>query len=244
MKYLLVVLSFLFTAQMAQAWHPRPIPVELSDEALIADVEAIADELEANDHSQRVLNMAFNRSRVIRKKLNWFAPRLKRKKDATDEDIMPLLQDIVTLLDQFPHRFRTLKKVKRQLGKILTRLVEHREVPTEIAVLTIDGPDLLDFGSVLLLNPLSTILNVTNSGNGIATVTGETGMDGDFEFTGEEYPGTSGTCGAEILPGESCQIQIRFSPTELGPISDQLILEYFDGLSPQSVNKDLQGIGV
>lgn len=242
MKGLAVILTILLSFNTASAhfWTSYS-EAELSNEALIGQIEAIADELESNDHGQRVLNMAYNRSRVIRKKLDRSLERLPRLKDATDEDIMPLLQDMITSIDTKEHRKLIRVLVRRHLDKILTRLIKLREEVTEIAVLNVDDSSTLDFGFIFTGTNSARTFTITNSGNGPAMVTGETGMVAPFDFRSGSYPGLTGTCGTVILAGETCSIELDFTPQVVGVFSGTFVLEYNDGVNSQTVVRDLTG---
>lgn len=236
MKALMVALTIFLTFNTAQARFSDYWDVDLSKETLISKVEAIADELETNDHSQKVLNMTFNRSRVIRKKLDWLAPKLKRKNDATDEDIMPLLQDIVTALDSRKCFRITLYKVNRHLDKILRKLENNREVVTEIAVLNFEETGTLDFGLIFAGTSTDRFLTLTNSGNGVATNIIETNLVSPFSVVANPS-----ACQDTLAPGASCTLIVRFAPQSVLQDSQDLIIDYFDGSDAQSISFPLTG---
>src|SRR5690606_16779633 len=63
-----------------------------------------------------------------------------------------------------------------------------------------------------------------------------------FGFKGGSYPGTGGTCGANLASLATCSLVVTFSPSSPGTHTDTLEISYNDGLNPQTVSRDLQGI--
>ncbi|NCN41789.1 choice-of-anchor D domain-containing protein [bacterium] len=90
------------------------------------------------------------------------------------------------------------------------------------------------------------IFTVTNNGTYDATSIVEGAAFGapfTWRITGS-YPGSGGDCGAEIAPGGSCTIAVRFSPTLSQAYADTLELSYDDGETTQSSTLALSGTGV
>lgn len=81
----------------------------------------------------------------------------------------------------------------------------------------------------------------------IATVTSATGialntaLNAPFSFPGG-FPG-GGTCGATLAAGTSCTIKVKFVPTSSALTSDQIRIDYNNGLVPQQVVRPIQGSG-
>lgn len=89
-----------------------------------------------------------------------------------------------------------------------------------------DGPT-YEFGDVPTGGQLSHVLTVTNTGDGEAqglagAVTGSFALSGGF-------PGTTGDCGEALAPGESCTVEVVFSPAELGRHAGTLTVSHDGG---------------
>lgn len=95
-------------------------------------------------------------------------------------------------------------------------------------VWTIDNA-IVDYGNVPVDASTTTIIELENVGDHPATslVTGT--IPGDFSFPGG-YPGTDGTCGEMLAPQAKCRLDLRFGPTQVGPVESSLSLEYYDGV--------------
>lgn len=106
-----------------------------------------------------------------------------------------------------------------------------------------DGPT-YDFGVVSSSGGSSShIFTVTNAGGFNASGMIGSGLAAPFNFTGGAYPGAGGTCVVNLAPGNSCTIDVVFSPLALGVMTDTIQLPYFDGASAQSATRDVQGTG-
>ncbi len=111
------------------------------------------------------------------------------------------------------------------------------------AVLTIsDGPS-YDYANVTAGASLDHSFTISNSGTGEATGLAFSGLLAPFEFPGG-FPGTGGNCGTSLAGSSSCTVVIRFSPVSTANFTDQLVLDYNDGLSAQQTTRDLSGNGV
>jgi hypothetical protein len=93
---------------------------------------------------------------------------------------------------------------------------------------SIAGP--LDFGPVNIGATADRTVSVLYNGNvagnvggGAATISATTSGTG-FVFKGGTYPGTGGTCGAQI--SANCVIVVTFAPKAAGPASENLNLSY------------------
>jgi hypothetical protein len=74
---------------------------------------------------------------------------------------------------------------------------------------------------------------ITNTGS--TTLTFSASFTGDFGFAGV------GTCGSTVVPGASCTISVKFTPTAAGTRTGTLTLTDNTGNSPQTIS--LTGIG-
>jgi hypothetical protein len=104
------------------------------------------------------------------------------------------------------------------------------------ALLSFDDPG--SHGDVAVGSSSDLTYTVTNSGQLEATGVVFSGLDGDWSTTG-------GSCGGTVASGASCTVDVRFSPTSVGPSSDALLLDYDDGTGPAStVAQGVSGAGV
>lgn len=91
-------------------------------------------------------------------------------------------------------------------------------------------------------------VTVTVSNNGTFDVSEmEEGMAFAAPFawtTSGNYPGTSGTCGADLAPGGSCTLRVTYAPTQTGLESATLQVSYNNGESVVIGTKALSGTGV
>ena len=105
-----------------------------------------------------------------------------------------------------------------------------------------DGP-LYNFGSVAQGSVTEKTLTVTNSGQVAATAMVGEGLAAPYQFKGGYYPGTSGSCGSILTPGQSCTVVVVFSPINLGNFSDSVEISYHNGASGQTAIRNVQGLG-
>lgn len=100
--------------------------------------------------------------------------------------------------------------------------------------ITISDGVLYDFGFVTLGGLASHVFTVTNEGTGMAA-----GIMGQPLVEPFAY-GVRGTCGPELAAGDSCLVEVRFSPTELGAVGGALAIAY-DGHA--AAVRDISGAG-
>ena len=84
---------------------------------------------------------------------------------------------------------------------------------------------------------------LTNDGGQTATAINPAPMLPAFTFDGGPYPGVGGTCTGALDPGASCTLLVRFDPLALGPVDDQLHLDYNEGGAATSVMIAVLGAG-
>ena len=111
------------------------------------------------------------------------------------------------------------------------------------ANLTITESDPYDFGSVAIGQTQSYIFTVTNAGSSIATAMTEVGLSAPYSFTGGSYPGTAGTCAATLNPALTCTIEVLFTPSTTGLASDTISMQYNNGATVVTSDRDIQGTG-
>lgn len=85
-----------------------------------------------------------------------------------------------------------------------------------------------DFGLVAVGGRASHVFTITNEGTGPANgITGQS-LVPPFTYAGE-FPGARGTCSSTLAAGESCTVDVLFSPLDLGPFEDTLAIAYDEG---------------
>jgi hypothetical protein len=96
------------------------------------------------------------------------------------------------------------------------------------------SPSSLDFGSMALMLPSNAqMIQLTNSGNGPLAI-GSIATSGDFSQTNK--------CGSSLMAGNSCVINVTFTPTATGSRTGMLTVK--DGASSNSQTVALTGIGI
>lgn len=113
----------------------------------------------------------------------------------------------------------------------------NNKAPVQPALLSIASLHGLDFGGVIIGNIRTYDLQITNVGSITASTVALQQIVAPFEVT-------TNTCGAEIKGGESCQISIGFRPGAVGPASLDILIEFFDGFTQQSITANLSGRGI
>lgn len=101
--------------------------------------------------------------------------------------------------------------------------------------------DVINFGLIKVGTTSTRVLQMTNVGNAASSAIQPLPLSGPFAFPGEKYPGTAGTCGAILYPQENCQFLLEFHPTIPGHFTSNVVLEYFDGDSLESIELKLIG---
>lgn len=106
-----------------------------------------------------------------------------------------------------------------------------------------DGPT-FDFGSVTVGSSSDHTLTIANFGQSGALSVSGGGLAAPFSFKGGVFPGTGGTCGATLNNGAACSIVVSYSPSSAVISSDQIVLNFFNGIAAKSITRDLSGTGV
>ncbi|MCB0367731.1 MAG: choice-of-anchor D domain-containing protein, partial [Bdellovibrionales bacterium] len=101
---------------------------------------------------------------------------------------------------------------------------------------------LYDFGSKAIGSNTQFAFTVTNIGGVPATSVSGAGLAIPFTFAGGAYPGVGGTCTSVINNGSACTVVVNFSPVAPGLQVDTMDINYTDGVSPQVVSRDMQGM--
>ncbi len=106
------------------------------------------------------------------------------------------------------------------------------------AVLVLNGPDPVDFGNIPLNASITNFLTVQNIGDGAATSIDTSDVDGPFDILGGSL-----TQDDVVAAGLSEQLSVRFTPDQLGALTETLEIQYFDGVSNQTLTRELVGTG-
>jgi hypothetical protein len=111
------------------------------------------------------------------------------------------------------------------------------------AELEISGAPLVDFGLVTIGTPKVLLLDVENVGAVEAVGMKAEALGPPFSFADGAYPGTGGTCGDVLDPGQTCSVSVRLVP--MLPVSSetQIRIEYDGGSGPKETLRALRGGG-
>ncbi len=97
------------------------------------------------------------------------------------------------------------------------------------------------FGTLELESSQSKLFTVTYTGGEMtATNLGFSGLSGFYNYTGGTYPGTGGSCGANLIAG-SCTISLTYRPTSNGNHLLNPSFVYHDGADAKSIPITLAG---
>jgi hypothetical protein len=115
------------------------------------------------------------------------------------------------------------------------------------AALSFSNASPVSFGSVNLGASADQTIQVAYAGNVAAAVSGGAatimaiGMGTGFSFKGGSYPGTGGTCAAQIQA--NCTLVVTFTPVAAGPATENLVLAYTPAgaSTPKSATISLTG---
>lgn len=110
------------------------------------------------------------------------------------------------------------------------------------AYLALLNPSEVDLGTVPIGQETRRTLVVSNQGGRTAEyLAGEFASTG-IEYSGGKYPGLAGTCGKNLAPGESCQVE--FSITPALPATTQILwtLRYWDGKGARALEISLSAV--
>ncbi|HLL55908.1 MAG TPA: choice-of-anchor D domain-containing protein, partial [Myxococcaceae bacterium] len=111
---------------------------------------------------------------------------------------------------------------------------------TPASITLSDGPE-HDFGSRPVGTSQDHTFTLTNAGAQKATQVLPQGIPGPFAFKGGGFPGTGGTCGAELEIGASCAVTVTFTPVTSGSFTSSLAFSFHDGNGTKSVTRTLKG---
>ncbi len=104
------------------------------------------------------------------------------------------------------------------------------------AQLTLTPAGAIDYGVIAVGGFSDVTLTLQNTGEITASSLNFNGVSAPFSI-----PST--TCGGSIAAGDSCQLVLRFAPLSANTFSQSLTVEYYDGDSARTIDKDLSGEG-
>jgi len=71
----------------------------------------------------------------------------------------------------------------------------------------------------------------------------EIGLAAPYAFSGGSFPGTGGDCTATIAGAANCNIEVEFAPVATGLQSDTISIQYDNGVTTVTSDRDVQGTG-
>ena len=115
-------------------------------------------------------------------------------------------------------------------------------VPT--AVLTISDGVTYNYGSRSINTSTDKIFTISNIGTAQASAMSGIGLVAPFAFKGGSYPGTGGNCGTTLVASGSCTIVVTYTPTTIAVHSGTITINYHNGVSAQTVQRNITGTGI
>ncbi|MGE4131026.1 MAG: choice-of-anchor D domain-containing protein [Bdellovibrionales bacterium] len=116
------------------------------------------------------------------------------------------------------------------------RSVSGTGVGLPVAVLSL-SPSSHDFGPRALTTSINQVFALTNLGSAPATNLSVLALSAPYSLSGS-------TCTTTLAAGASCQLTVKFNPTEAGEFSSNLTVNYHNQASWQSIASTVTGIGV
>jgi hypothetical protein len=105
------------------------------------------------------------------------------------------------------------------------------------------GP-VYDFGLVEVGQSRSHLFELTNGGGGRVTSIAGHLINEPFSYTGGQFPGLGGTCVDALAPGQSCLIELSFTPLEEGNFNDRLGVSFYDGVNERQAFRNIFATGI
>lgn len=87
-------------------------------------------------------------------------------------------------------------------------------------------------------------IQLANQGATAANSLSTSNLTAPFNFTGGSFPGTNGTCQSTLLAGQSCYLDVQFSPTISQNETQTIFIPYNDGSADTALAATLTGRGV
>ncbi len=101
-----------------------------------------------------------------------------------------------------------------------------------------------DFGSLVVGLTANKTFTVTNDGTSNVTGLAGTGLASDIIYLGGAYPGTGGDCGATLNAAATCTIVTQYVPGSAATDSDNIQLDYSNGINAEQVTRTIIGTGL
>ena len=103
-----------------------------------------------------------------------------------------------------------------------------------------------DFGDRAVSSESYKSINITNTGKNTASqLRGSFYLSVHFSFRGGNFPGTGGTCGEILEPGDLCSLVVTFAPQYAGTFEQPVTILFFDGSASQkAIGPYLRGDGI
>lgn len=111
------------------------------------------------------------------------------------------------------------------------------------AVLTISDASTYSYGTRATGSSTDHLFVVSNTGGYTASSLATTGLSAPFVYKGGSFPGTGGTCTTMLNASSSCSLVVTYAPTTTGTQMATLTVSYDDGVSVQSVARNMDGTG-
>ncbi len=93
----------------------------------------------------------------------------------------------------------------------------------------------VDFGYILPETTHTKEITIENNGGFELSKIKSSSLNDTLRYKGGVYPGTGGSCGEVLSPGDSCTIVIEVNSTTSVEIDNILRISYHDGVYPQSI---------
>ncbi len=115
------------------------------------------------------------------------------------------------------------------VGNPLTSIARWLDGSIAVGLTISDGPT-YDYGAQPAGGHGDHTFTITNTGTGIAYQLGTIpALAGSaFSFKDGAFPGTGGSCGTQLSPGQSCTAVVTFAPTAAGTYSDSVVVTFSD----------------
>lgn len=219
---------------------------DLSNLNVLVHLDDLGDEIEGYNHRPKAMSRVYEHlrvsARIAKVSKTYIKPAV-----VTDATLMVMISDIAARIQgntvQKLGRYRILNRLHISLSRLKGGRINLP--PVLLGELEISGADPYSFGATLAGFPSQTEFVVTNVGDGAVTNITPMPFEGAFDYYATAYPGQSGTCGASLAEGESCVINVQFNgPIMPGFYEGQLVIDYNDGVSVQTLSKGLQGTSI
>ncbi len=116
-------------------------------------------------------------------------------------------------------------------------------INSNVGIITFKNGASYNFGGVLNSKSSETSIFVKNSGpNKVIQLAGKY-ITAPFNYKGGSYPGTNGSCGAELAAGATCSLHLVYTPTDLNNHTSSLKINYFNGVDNKAAETTLLGKG-